>query len=308
MSGARHRRPLARRRDPRRLGAGLVLAGVAGLGAVTAPVAVAEPDPAARPSLDLTAPARAVGGAAGVARVDAATRVSRDRTRPAVVRAADDAATAVVVGPQAIPASTPGFAQQGTAIVADPTAGARVLVDLDRGAEVALTGRVDGRFAEIVRNGALAWVRAGDVGDTPPPKEVAPPRQDVAAPAAGVPGEVSGTPCPGGSSTERGLTANTVKTYRAVCAAFPGLVYGGVRPGDPGEHGTGQALDIMVDTATGNRVAAYLQQNAAQLGVDNVIWRQRIWLVGDPPTQWKTMEDRGSAVANHMTHVHVGTR
>lgn len=305
---ARHKRPLASRRDPRRLAAGMVLAGVAGLGAVTAPVAVADEDLARRTTLDLSAPASAVDGADGLTRGDRATRVSRDQARPTVVRAADDAAVAVVTGPQAVPSSTPGFAQQDTAIVGDPIAGGTRLAGLDRGAEIALTGRVDRGFAEIVRDGALAWVRADDVAATPPPKEVAPPRQGADGPTAEVPAGVSGTPCPGGSRVETGLRSNTVKTYRAVCAAFPGLVFGGVRPGDPGEHGTGEALDIMLDTTTGNAVAAYLQQNADRLGVDNVIWRQRIWFVGDPSTQWKSMEDRGSSTQNHMDHVHVGTR
>jgi hypothetical protein len=305
---ARHKRPLAARPDPRRLAAGLVLAGVAGLGAVTAPVAVADQHLAGRTTLSLSAPTSAIEDPDGVARGDAATRVSRDRARPTVVRAADDAAAAAVTGPHAVPSSTPGFAQEDTTIVGDPIAAATRLADLDRGAEIALTGRLDGGYAEIVRDGALAWVRSDDVAGTPPPKEVAPPRQDVPAPTAGAPSGVSDAPCPGGSRIESGLRPNTIKTYRAVCAAFPGLVYGGVRPGDPGEHGTGEALDIMVGTATGNQVAAYLQQNAARLGVDNVIWRQRIWFVGNPSTQWKSMEDRGSAVANHMDHVHVGTR
>lgn len=309
MAVARHKgaAPTApRRRDPRRVGAVVVLAAVAGLGAVAGPVAGAGPHRADLTGPDLTAATGEAIGTGSAARRDAPTRVSRDRARPQVVRAADDAPAPLVGTPQAVPPSTTGFTQDDTAVVADPAPGARVLVGLDRGAQVALTGRTERGFAEVVRNGVLAWVAAGDVDDTPPPEEVAPPPVRVAA--ADVPAQVSGSPCPAGSGVESGLTSATIATYRAVCAAFPGLTYGGVRPGDPGEHGTGRALDIMVRGATGDRVAAYLQQNAARLGVDNVIWEQRIWFAGDPADRWKAMEDRGSETANHFDHVHVGTR
>jgi hypothetical protein len=36
-----------------------------------------------------------------------------------------------------------------------------------------------------------------------------------------------------------------------------------------------------------------------------VIYRQQIWLVGNPTSQWDAMEDRGSRTANHYDHVHV---
>jgi hypothetical protein len=310
MASARHKgaAPSAPRRDPRRLSALVVLAAVAGLGAVAGPVAGAEPPRVDRATLDLTATTAGVVSARSSTRREAPARVSRDQVRQPVVRAAVDAPAPLVGAPQAVPASTPGFTQDDTKVVADPRSGARVLDDLERGVQVALTGRTARGFAEVVRDGALAWVAADDVDDTPPPKETAPPPVQADAPAGAVPAQVSDSPCPGGGSVESGLTSSTVRTYRAVCAAFPGLSYGGVRPGDPGEHGAGRALDIMVGTATGNQVAAYLQQNASRLGVDNVIWRQRIWFAGDPSSQWQTMEDRGSATANHMDHVHVGTR
>ena len=179
---------------------------------------------------------------------------------------------------------------------------------LERGARVDLTGRTEAGFAEIVVHGVTAWVRAADTGANPPPAEVEEAVDDAVVARGSVPQGVSGEPCPGGSAVESGLRASTITTYRAVCAAFPGLSYGGLRPGDDGEHGTGEALDIMVDRATGDRVVAYLQENATRLGVDNVIWRQRIWFVGDAFTQWKAMADRGSPTANHYDHVHVGTR
>lgn len=304
MAQARRRhaaRPLPRRRDPRRLGALLVLVGLAALGAVAGPVS--------GPDVALASGQQAAVGAAAVPQErQAPRRVSRDRARATVVQAAADAPVAAVSAPLSVPGSTPGYAQDDTTVVADPARGAAVLARLERGARVDLTGRTEAGFAEIVVHGVTAWVRAADTGANPPPAEVEEAVDDAVVARGSVPQGVSGEPCPGGSAVESGLRASTITTYRAVCAAFPGLSYGGLRPGDDGEHGTGEALDIMVDRATGDRVAAYLQENATRLGVDNVIWRQRIWFVGDPFTQWKAMADRGSPTANHYDHVHVGTR
>jgi hypothetical protein len=102
------------------------------------------------------------------------------------------------------------------------------------------------------------------------------------------------------------LQPDTVRVYRAVCARFPEVrSYGGVRGGG-GDHGTGRALDIMVDPATGDRIAAFLQENRAELGIHYLIWQQRIWR---PSTSgsWRGMSDRGSPTANHMDHVHAST-
>ena len=307
MASARHRRPAPprSRRDPRRLGALAVVAGVAGLGAVAGPVAGAAQGPGQHaPLASLTAPADATMSAfTGVtqARDTASDRASRDDDRQQVVTAAADVSTADVVSPLAVPGSTPAFAQEDTSVRAEPRSSGKVLADLERGAPVALTGNVTGGYAELVVNGALAWVRAADVDDSPPPKEVVTTAGPVSA-------EVSGAACSGGGGVESGLRASTIEVHRAVCAEFPGLVYGGVRPGDPGEHGSGRALDIMVSGAKGDQVAAYLQVHATELGIDNLIWKQRIWFVGKPYSSWQGMEDRGSATANHYDHVHVGTR
>ena len=78
----------------------------------------------------------------------------------------------------------------------------------------------------------------------------------------------------------------------------------------PGHTPTqGRAADFMVytDRAKGDAVAQYVIENAARLGVESVIWRQRIagpW----SGWAWRAMEDRGSATANHMDHPHVAFR
>ena len=40
--------------------------------------------------------------------------------------------------------------------------------------------------------------------------------------------------------------------------------------------------------------------------MEYIIWQQR--MLSSPGGSWKTMEDRGSATANHMDHVHVNYR
>jgi hypothetical protein len=75
---------------------------------------------------------------------------------------------------------------------------------------------------------------------------------------------------------------------------------------DMGGHPAGLALDFMVNSqAQGERLAAYVQANAAALNVEYVIWWQHIWSVARSSEGWRAMEDRGSATENHHDHVHV---
>ncbi|KAB2809302.1 hypothetical protein F9L07_19880 [Pimelobacter simplex] len=83
---------------------------------------------------------------------------------------------------------------------------------------------------------------------------------------------------------------------------------GGYRAGarDANGHPAGRALDLMVsDVQRGTRLAEYARANARRLGVEYVIWRQRIWSVARDIEGWRRMEDRGSPTQNHMDHVHV---
>jgi hypothetical protein len=118
---------------------------------------------------------------------------------------------------------------------------------------------------------------------------------------------VSHASCSISSRIESHLTSNARSVYRAVCANFGRTVsaFGGYRPGDSGDHGSGRAVDIMVSGQPGWAIARYVQAHARQLGVTYVIYQQKIWLAGHPTSQWRMMEDRGSRTANHYDHVHV---
>jgi hypothetical protein len=102
-----------------------------------------------------------------------------------------------------------------------------------------------------------------------------------------------------------GMTPNAIAVINAVKKQFPGVngPFGGYRAGDPGDHGTGHAVDIMCSTAEGNEIASFLQANAATLNIKYLIWRQRIWYPSGG--SWQGMADRGSPTANHYDHVHV---
>ena len=188
-----------------------------------------------------------------------------------------------------------------------PAGDADVVTVLARGAEVGVTGAAEGPWAQVLHAGAVAWVSGEYLADTPPAPEPEPEPTASAAPSASS-GGISGAACPVSSGIESGLKANAVKVYRAVCAKFPQVKsYGGLRPGDSGEHGSGRALDIMISGSTGDAIAAWVRENHQALGVSEVIWSQRIWTVERSGDGWRPMSDRGSATANHYDHVHVTT-
>ena len=176
----------------------------------------------------------------------------------------------------------------------------RLLDVLPSGTRVAVTGRTQGEWAQIVRDGTARWVRAGYLStDKPQPAEPATPT----ATARAAEGLSTGS-CPAGSSIESGITANAAALYRAVCAQFPQVTtYGGWR-GD-GEHSSGRAIDIMVAGSLGQAIADWLRANAGALRVSDIIWAQRIWTGQRGSEGWRWMENRGSTTANHYDHVHV---
>ncbi|KQU69183.1 hypothetical protein [Phycicoccus sp. Root101] len=106
-----------------------------------------------------------------------------------------------------------------------------------------------------------------------------------------------------GLGAHSGMSANAVAVVNEIHASFPQIsTIGGYRAGDPGDHGSGHAVDIMCSTSQGDAVAAHLQGMASTLNIKYLIWKQRIWYPGG---SWKPMEDRGSPTQNHMDHVHV---
>ena len=307
MTHARHKAPARMARlDPRRADKVVVLTGVVML-SVAVLGASFGPPPVAAPRALALAEARATSIVAPTADESADLRELRQHAILQASRGADrtTAVPAPVPAPIApppvapLPVTTTAYTTVAVNLRAAASSDSDVLAVLDPGAEIAVTGKAAADYVEIVHDARLAWVYAAYVTDTPLTADA---DEDVAEDV----GAVSGAPCASGSGVESGLTTNAVAVHRAVCALFPGVTaYGGLRPGDGGEHGSGHALDIMVPTDLGNQIVEYLQPRAGELGILELIWQQRIWSSERASDGWRWMEDRGSATANHYDHVHV---
>lgn len=82
-----------------------------------------------------------------------------------------------------------------------------------------------------------------------------------------------------------------------------------------GEHPKGRACDFMLNANgampeqseidRGWAISEWAMDNAEDLGVMYVIYRQQIWDVRRGDTDWRAMSDRGSITENHFDHVHI---
>ncbi|UAL31059.1 hypothetical protein K8W59_06120 [Nocardioides rotundus] len=166
---------------------------------------------------------------------------------------------------------------------------------------VLVTGRKASGRTEVVLDGKSRWVTSGYLSDDKPQPET------ESASSGG--GGGSSTPSLGGSCTNGTSVSgspNILKVHEAVCASFPSITTYGTYRGD-GEHSQGLAIDIMVSGSTGWQVAEFVRANAAALGVNYVMYSQRIWSVQRSSEGWRTFADRGSVTQNHYDHVHVTT-
>ena len=149
---------------------------------------------------------------------------------------------------------------------------------------------------------------AGSVGDAAP--------APVVASLAAAPAPAAAAPAAAPSATARisnsagDVTSQAQAAANRVVSEVPGagsITIGGTRASavDPNGHPSGRALDYMVlsDAALGDAIAEYHIAHWDELGVEYVIWQQKI--LTSPDGVWKAMADRGSATANHMDHVHV---
>ncbi|SHN56170.1 LysM domain-containing protein [Geodermatophilus obscurus] len=158
-----------------------------------------------------------------------------------------------------------------------------------------------------------AWAPvAGSAGNAAPAAAVAPLAAVAPTPAA-APAPVAAT-APAATASITNSAGNVAPQAQAaanrVVSEVPGadaITIGGTRASatDPNGHPSGLALDYMVgsDAALGDAIVAFHVAHWDELGVEYVIWQQRI--LTSPTGAWKAMADRGSATANHMDHPHV---
>ena len=115
-----------------------------------------------------------------------------------------------------------------------------------------------------------------------------------------------------GLANETRIQKYTRRLSRAITAAFPEITeIGGYRPDSMKWHPSGLALDVMIpqwDTpggkALGDRVVAFVQAHAQELGLDHAIWRQA---QHNADGSSSSMSDRGSPTENHFDHVHIAS-
>lgn len=268
MADSRHRHA---RKAPRKLRMSRAILPTAGLLSLVAAGALVVANDSPAPIDAVAQPKQDVFA---VAAAEQSPAVSRSAERPPLTNEA--AAEDKIKGTR--------FAVRTIEIHAAAKGASPVLATVESGDTVDITGVVKGDWAQIIHKGLPRWVEAKSLAKEMP---------------------LGTEPCPSGSGVESGLQPDTIKVHRAVCAKFPSITrYGGVA--GRGDHATGQALDIMVSSDLGNEIAAFLQENRAELGIEYLIWRQRIWRPSTSDS-WRSMSDRGSATANHMDHVHVTT-
>lgn len=105
-------------------------------------------------------------------------------------------------------------------------------------------------------------------------------------------------------SGNEGLQEWPGKVRSRIQAQFGINNIGGMRPGDPQDHGKGLALDVMITGPKGTEITQWAIKHANVLNIDYIIWEQKIYASW---TGWagRMMDDRGSITQNHYDHVHI---
>lgn len=143
----------------------------------------------------------------------------------------------------------------------------------------------------------------------------------------------SSTPTSGNKGSEEGLKPAPIKALRYINATWGGEVQDvyGNRAGDPLDHGTGNALDVMIadytapaSNALGHEIADYFQNNAKAYGIKYIIFDNQIWANGATPASSWTYGSTGRTYGplewapysilpgmpaddnqKHLNHVHI---
>ncbi len=175
-------------------------------------------------------------------------------------------------------------------------------------------------LAPVIGAGVIVAMVTGAAAGCAPGQAPAPRQPDGAAPVAGsLQGEAPAQRSSGSSSASTAdpyglgqVTPRLRALVEVLAPQFAITTVGGYRASarDPEGHPAGLAADFMVPVtaagrAQGEALAAYAIQNAAGLGIDYIIWHQRIWSVERAPEGWRPMADRGSDTENHVDHVHI---
>lgn len=122
--------------------------------------------------------------------------------------------------------------------------------------------------------------------------------------------------CPAtGLAAEAGLTPDALRVLRCIRQQFPTITdIGGVRADTLPDHPSGRAVDLMIPSyqtpagkALGWTVARWLQAHHKQLGVEYLIFDNKIWNIARDDEGWRTYraDGQGDDSSLHYNHVHV---
>jgi len=194
--------------------------------------------------------------------------------------------------------------------VAEPVAEATTEATTEAAAPVTETPVVEETTTTVAEATTEATTEAVTEAQSAPATYQAEPSQGASAtytaPAAPDYATIAAT-----KSENAGLQPQTAAFKEEVANLFGITSFSGYRPGDPGDHGKGLAIDFMVpvSSALGDQIADYAIQNMASRGISYIIWKQRFYAPFDskygPAYTWNPMPDRGSVTENHYDHVHV---
>lgn len=171
---------------------------------------------------------------------------------------------------------------------------ARVVTVARKGTALQATGVTQNKFSQVIYNGAKVWAYSSYLTSTKPSTSSS-----------------SGVYNSGGSVGLTTLKPATKNVVNLVRAQFPKIyTFYGVRKDPLPDHPSGYAVDIMLpsyrsNNAYGWSIARYLQANASKLGIQYIIFDQKIWNISRSSEGWRSMANRGSDTANHKDHVHV---
>lgn len=163
--------------------------------------------------------------------------------------------------------------------------------------------------------GALGMMAASNIAAGKSPLGLSGPRQPAVTPSAMGPTALQPPTAQAGAAMviptgrprqyEPGMVPNNVRLLSVLEQMFPNLTMSADtgRRDRFGEHGSGEALDIMTNAnmALGDQINKWLLLNHKSLGLQYTIWRQATHY---PDGRVVAMEDRGSPTQNHMDHVH----
>lgn len=165
------------------------------------------------------------------------------------------------------------------------------------GTQVQVTGVVENGRTQVIWAQAVRWIASSYLSSS----------ADSAPVAAAFTGGSLNT---GGSSGLDQIKDSAKNIVLVTRQRYPQIttMYGWRSSAD--DHGAGKAVDLMLPSYRSNQdlgweIANYYRAHASELGIQYIIFAQKIWNISRDAEGWRAMADRGSDTQNHYDHVHI---